>query len=427
MTFFRDLGVLLGYAGFRRLFAVRLFSQASDGIFQVALASTILFSPERAPSAGAIAAGFAVLLLPFSVLGPFAGVLLDRWPRRRVLMLGNLIRAGLLLPVAALLAARHVGLPFLLLVLGAFSVNRFLLAGLSASLPHVVGRGLLVTANAVSPTCGTLAYLVGLALGGAVHAWTHSNPVVVLVGAASYLSAALLALALPFLGPELASADVAARRAVGHVFSGLLDAVRHLPREARIALAVVAASRLPYGVMIVGTILLYRNHFESVNVGAGLAGLGTAVAASGVGYATAALVTPALTRRLGIARYIVALSLMAAATQVFPAALFTRWAVVVTAFALGVAAQGVKICADTIVQSVVPDVYRGRVFSLYDVLFNLVFVGATVLAAVVLPADGRSYAVLGAAALWYLLIAVAFARAWPRTSVTARAQRLPDG
>jgi len=50
-----------------------------------------------------------------------------------------------------------------------------------------------------------------------------------------------------------------------------------------------------------------------------------------------------------------------------------------------------------------------------------------VLAAVVLPADGRSYAVLGAAALWYLLIAVAFARAWPRTSVTARAQRLPDG
>jgi len=74
VTFFRDLRVLLGYAGFRRLFAVRLFSQASDGIFQVALASTILFSPERAPSAGAIAAGFAVLLLPFSVLGPFAGV-----------------------------------------------------------------------------------------------------------------------------------------------------------------------------------------------------------------------------------------------------------------------------------------------------------------------------------------------------------------
>lgn len=420
MTFFRDLGLLLRYAGFRRLFAVRLFSQASDGIFQVALASTILFSPERAPSAGAMAAGFAVLLLPFSILGPFAGVLLDRWPRRRVMILSNLVRAGLLLPVAALLAGRQVGLLFLLLVLAAFSVNRFLLAGLSASLPHVVGRGMLVTANAVSPTCGTLAYLSGLAIGGAIHGLTGSDPVVVVVGSGTYLAAALLALALPFLGPDLAGADVAVREAVGRVLGGLLDAVRHLPREARIALAVVAASRLPYGVMIVGTILLYRNHFESVNVGAGLAGLGTAVAASGVGYATAAVVTPTLTRRLGFGRYIVLLSLAAAVAQVFPAALFTRWAVVVTAVVLGAAAQGVKICADTIIQSVVPDVYRGRVFSLYDVLFNLVFVGATALAAVVLPADGRSYAVLGAAALWYLLIALAFARLW-----AARA-RVPD-
>ena len=44
-----------------------------------------------------------------------------------------------------------------------------------------------------------------------------------------------------------------------------------------------------------------------------------------------------------------------------------------------------KICVDTTIQRVVSDIYRGRIFALYDVLFNAVFVAATALAAVVLP------------------------------------------
>ena len=68
MAFFRDLAALLWFSGFPRLFAVRLLSQGSDGIFQVALVSTVLFSPERAPTAGAIAVAFATILLPFTVL-----------------------------------------------------------------------------------------------------------------------------------------------------------------------------------------------------------------------------------------------------------------------------------------------------------------------------------------------------------------------
>ena len=186
MAFFRDLAALLWFSGFRRLFAVRLLSQGSDGIFQVALVSTVLFSPERAPTAGAIAVAFATILLPFTVLGPFVGVFLDRWPRRRILMASNSIRAILLLVIALLAVRDDVGWLFYLLVLAAFSVNRFLLAGLSAGLPHVVSRELLVTANGVSPTCGTLAYLSGVAFGGAVHALSHSDGIVLVVGAVSY-------------------------------------------------------------------------------------------------------------------------------------------------------------------------------------------------------------------------------------------------
>ena len=80
------------------------------------------------------------------------------------------------------------------------------------------------------------------------------------------------------------------------------------------------------------------------------------------------------------------------------------------------ASQGIKICVDTFVQAGVDDVYRGRVFSLYDVLFNVAFVAAAATAAVVLPPDGRSYPVLGVLAAGYFLTAVAYART-PRPPV----------
>src|SRR6201999_1857898 len=72
------LVVLLRGPGFRRLLGVRLFAQFADGVFQASLAGAVLFNPERQAHASDIAAGFAVLLLPYSVIGPFAGVLLDR-------------------------------------------------------------------------------------------------------------------------------------------------------------------------------------------------------------------------------------------------------------------------------------------------------------------------------------------------------------
>jgi len=416
MTFLRDLTALLRFTGFRRLFGVRLMSQGSDGIFQVALASTVLFSPERAPTPGAIATAFATILLPFTVLGPFVGVFLDRWSRRRILMVSNAIRVILLLFVAFLVVRDNVSWLFYLLVLAAFSVNRFLLAGLSASLPQVVSRELLVTANAVSPTSGTLAYLCGIAFGGAVHAVSHSDGTVLVVGAASYLLSALLASRLPNLGPDLEGIETAARKALGSVFRGLADAARHLPPLGRLALGVVGAGQLSYGVMVVATVLLFRNHFERADAGAGLAGFGIVVGAAGAGYAMAALITPSMAQRFGIRAYVTALSVLAAVIIVFPAALFTRWAIAVSACGLALTTQGVKICVDTTIQRVVGDLYRGRVFALYDVLFNAAFIAATVLAAVVLPTDGRSYVVLATASLWYLAIAHTVSRRWQLAS-----------
>src|SRR5687768_7901803 len=97
-----NLRAVLAVRGLRRLLAVRLVSQFADGMFQAALAGSVLFNPDREAGALAIASGSAVLLLPYSVIGPYVGVFLDRWSRRQVLVWTNLLRAALVVPTALL-------------------------------------------------------------------------------------------------------------------------------------------------------------------------------------------------------------------------------------------------------------------------------------------------------------------------------------
>src|SRR3954470_6361886 len=135
---------------FWRLLELRAASQFGDGLFQAGLAGALLFNPDRAAGPWEIVAAFAVLYLPYSVLGPFAGALLDRWDRRLVLIGANLGRLLLVFAVAGLLAG---GTSDRTILLGALIVNgftRFVSSGLSAALPDVVPREQVVTMNAVA-------------------------------------------------------------------------------------------------------------------------------------------------------------------------------------------------------------------------------------------------------------------------------------
>ena len=96
---------LLAQRNFRALYSIRLAGQFGDGLFQAALASFVLFSPEREPNAAAIAIAFSILLLPYSIIGPFVGVFLDRWSRRNILYKANLLKGLFTVPVIAVVLA----------------------------------------------------------------------------------------------------------------------------------------------------------------------------------------------------------------------------------------------------------------------------------------------------------------------------------
>jgi hypothetical protein len=98
---------------------------------------------------------------------------------------------------------------------------------------------------------------------------------------------------------------------------------------------------------------------------------------------------------------------------------------VLGAFLLGTAAQAVKLCVDTIIQESVEDVFRGRVFALYDMLFNSAFVAAAAVASLVMPESGKSYALLSAVSLGYALTAVLFLRSAVKPQTVTSAQPQP--
>ncbi|MBX9397999.1 MFS transporter [Streptomyces sp. TRM72054] len=416
MAVVRDLRVLLRFRNFRRLLAVRLLSQGADGVYQVGLATYVVFSPERQTSPAAIASAMAVLLLPYSLVGPFAGALLDRWRRRQVFLYGNLLRALLASATAILMISQVPDWLFYISALCVTAVNRFVLAGLSAALPRVVDGDRLVMANSLSPTAGTLAATAGGGLAFVVRLLiADSDAAVVLVGAALYLCSALASLFIgrELLGPDRELVQPRLRVALSGTARDLVAGLRHLAeparREAAWALASMTLMRFCYGALTVMLLMLCR-YALTTNTDDGLVLLGLAVGASGAGFFAAAVLTPWAVGRSSRVRWIVICAAFAAVLEPALGLPFATGPVLAAAFVLGLTTQGAKISTDTIVQSSVDDGFRGRVFSVYDVLFNVAFVAAAGVAALILPPDGRSVPLVLTVAVIYGAVATAMAR-----------------
>ena len=173
----------------------------------------MFFNATTFPSPAAGAAAFAVLYLPYSLIGPFAGVFIDRWARRQILVWSALLRSVFVALTAVFMALGDRGVPLYVAVLLVLGVNRFFLSSLSAALPHVVADDELVMANSVSPTAGgisaTIGGVVALGLNVATGNTERGAAITLLVGGGCYVAASLVAATMrrDLLGPAPRSPD----------------------------------------------------------------------------------------------------------------------------------------------------------------------------------------------------------------------------
>lgn len=382
-----------GLPEFRRLLELRLVSQFGDGLFSAGLAGAILFNPQRAAEPWAIAGAFAVLFLPYSLLGPFAGALLDRWDRRLVLVAANAGRVVLVLAVAQLLESGAGDLAILCCALIVNGFTRFVSSGLSAALPHVVPRDQVVAMNSVAIATGAAAAFLGANfmllprwLFGADDAGAAA---IILIAAVPVALALWLAWRFP---PRLLGPDDSARAVHGSVVYavalGWVHGIRTVLAVPAVAatLTGLAAHRVVFGINSLLVLVMVR-HTDTHQV----AGLGTAVlfvAATGAGSFLAAAVMPVAVRRWG--RYATANGALGFAALVQLVGSGLQLAMMVACgFFLGMAGQVVKLCADNAMQVDVDDALRGHVFTVQDSLFWMTFIAAIALSASVIPPDGR--------------------------------------
>jgi MFS family permease len=437
VSFVADLRSVLAEREFRRLFATRLISQTGDGVFNAGFAAYAFFSAQSFPDPATAASAFAVLYVPYSLVGPFAGVFIDRWSRRQILVWSALIRAGMVGFTAFIVVSGRLGMPLYISALAVLGVNRFFLSALSAGLPHVVAADKLVMANSVAPTAGTIVGFAGGIAGLGVHLFTgggHAGSAATLAAAACcYLLASLTAATMPrdLLGPRQDPSEPRPAGLLvefGRVAAGLAAGVRHLGRRRRAAYALGAISghRFLYGILLLMTILLYRNYFYPAGNGnAALGHLTLVVITSALGYFAAAVVTPLVTERVSKDLWVTSLLAGGAVMTVLLGPTFRQPAFLVLGFLLGVVAQGVKICVDTVVQQHVDDAYLGRVFSIYDMLFNAMFVLGAAIVAPFMPVTGKSYLFIVLVALGYLAAAAGYGTASGRRPRPATSPGVP--
>ena len=400
-----------------RILAIRWSGQLTDGLFQSALASFILFSPERAPNAISAALAFAVVLLPYSLIGPYVGIFLDRFSRQRIIRNCNYLRAMNLLIIAWLINTGSTGMVLTLFVLIAFGVNRLILSGLSAGLPLLVKKEELIAANALAVTGGTIWVVIGGGIGIGIKNLLSQNSdadfadaVVILIAAFGFLTAALACFRLSKyeIGPTEYESDLEAR-GYKEVLEGL--AILRSHSDALRGILSVGIQRGGITALTLMALLLERNSFnDPSDPDAGLAGFGMALAIAGIGIGLGAIISPYGVIRFGRHRWMRLLMFLCIPPLLIYAAGVNEISMIGSAFLVGLCGQGIKVTNDALVQSKITDGFRGRVFAFYDVAVNAGVVTGAVGAALILPDNGLTAVLPLMVALFYLFSATVLMR-----------------
>ena len=377
-------------ADFRKLVAIRLIGQAGDGFFQAALVASVVFAPEDQSTTVGLFKAYLIVALPFSLLGPFVGVFIDRWSRRAILVGAPLLKTTLV--GAALLDPTTEAWPFYVGTLLVVSVNRFLLAAAQAVVPRLVPREDLLMANSVATVGGTVALLVGVFVGGRIVDAIGSAVPVVIVAAASAVVVSLIASRMRSdLAPHtLPESPELLRHEFRRVLVEFRDGVTRVVRTPRALgpITSITVDQIGQGIILTLSLVVFREEF-----GEGVGSFSNLIGAGGVGVLLGIATVGWLEDRFPKERIVEGAFVVGGVTLLLVSIFLTDVTILVAAGVIGLAFAWKKVPVDTIVQGSLPDGYRGRVFAVYDVFYNASRVVAAGLAIPLFPALGTRWSI----------------------------------
>jgi MFS family permease len=299
--------------------------------------------------------------LPGLLFGSLAGVFVDRWDRRRTMIVANLLRAPLMLLLLMVQDAAWVPVIYFVTFIES-TIGQFFGPAENALLPRLVAEEQLLAANALNTLNNNLARLLGPSLGAATFA-VIGLPGVVVLDSVSYLASALM-IGLIAIGSTRAKG---AERSQAPVALISLVIVWHEWRE---GLLLVKRNRLVTAIFVILGAAAIADSFNSALLvpfvkemlqgsTQEFAWLLTAQAVSGIG---AGFLVGHISGRIGPGPMIALSAGVAGVLFMIAYNVPVLWLVLFVATILGFPSVGFYVGAQTLLQSSVADQYRGRVF-----------------------------------------------------------------
>jgi MFS family permease len=385
---YRDV---LAVPGARALIGASAASQIGNWLYNAALLGYVYSATH---SAGWVGAATICRLLPYVLIGPFGGVIADRYPRRTVLLAGDVLRMLVMAALAATVASAGpvaLVIAFTALASAAACAER---PAAMALLPRLVGEARLGPANALLHTVQDLGILVGPAIGaillGVAPAWVAFAA----TGAAFAVSAVLISAMRPDPAPAGGRAS-----GVGQLAGGLRTV--RTTSFAPWLIVIVAMVEFTYGAQTV-QLVVYATH----SLGLGSGGYGVLLTAAGAGGLVSALVNGRLSTSRRVSLIVIVASLLACATQLAYAGVQVLTIALAVTVIGNAALVSCEVVGETALARIVPREALGRVIGIFDAVSVAAMVAGAVLAPVLVALTSlrASLLVLGAAAMLMTLV-----------------------
>ncbi|MDD5634131.1 MAG: MFS transporter [Candidatus Omnitrophica bacterium] len=407
MVHFREV---LFKKDFFALWSGQIISEFGDRLNQMALIALVYAN--QPGSVMALAKLLFFVVVPVFIIGPVAGVYVDRWDRKKVMIISDIVRGLLVLLIPIFIFLKLI-MPIYIIVFLIFSTTRFFLPSKMALIPDIVAEDKLMVANSLSNTTRMIATMLGLAIAGLIVKWVGCVWGFYLDSLSYFLSAVLIVFItprkkLPTVKEDIQiTKDILEKTLRRDVRRELMEGFGYLVNRDKMRIVTGAIFMLMAGAGAIFCVIIVfvQEKFGSVTEALGFLGVFL-----GCGLFLGTVVYGKLCQAFSKIRSIFA-SFVLCGLFIGLFTLYTdRGAGLVTAGLLimlvGAASAPIFICTNTLIHILVPDKVRGRIFSSTEVVIHLAFLIFMFLTAnlakhfsnaLILFSSGITFAIIGIA------------------------------
>jgi len=353
----------------------QIISQLGDRLDQMALIGLVYL---RAPgSTIQVAKILSFTIIPVFVIGPIAGVYVDRWNRRRTMYICDFLRAVLVLTIPLFLFYRESFAFIYLVIFVVFSIGRFFVPAKLSIVPDLVEKKDLLMANSLVNTTGMIAAILGFGISGLIVEWLGAKSAFVMDAASFLISGALIfsirkktkeVMNLKKVGREIV--EVIRKSVFQEIKDGILYFIRK--KDIRFTAGITFILWSALGAVYVVLIVFVQEALRSVT-----RDLGLLVMFLGTGLFIGSLIYGRFGQRLSHYKVIFASLILSGIMLICFALAISAYhsfrIAALLSFALGILVAPIMIASNTIIHKVSDNEMMGKIFSSLEIVMHLGF------------------------------------------------------